>query len=602
MGIIQANSKLPPSSNKISTHNTKPPNCKPDVENIASWSNTLGPENTSLDNPSNCELEFKRRGIHIANLNIRHLKPKIDQMKILLDQSNSIDIFGLCETFLNESIDDSSVQINGYNFERKDRIQTSTNTSCKGGGILVYIAEHVNYVRRKDIESIETESVWLEIIVKNSKPFLLCSFYRPPSSNADWFEYFSKEIDHAQTISDEIYIAGDMNVDCKHGILSNPKWKHLVELHDLQQVINCPTRIIAHSETLIDHVYVSNTDKLSDISVPSIAISDHYPICFTRTSAKHSVKRQQHKTIQYRCYKKFSEQSFLNELSTALDQLVISDSDTNSNFENLNTIILKVLNNHAPLKNKRVKKETQPEWFNDDIKAAIKQRDFNHKLKNWNQYKHWRNKTNSLMQNAKRDFFSKSIVENKDCSYLWKHIKNLDNKSTASKLPDELIIDEEKLNDPTVIIEKLNCFFSTISEKMKSQQTETGPEFDWGKFKSHVESKVPENVQFQIPLMTLENLITSIRSLDPSKATGLDGITSKIVKLSAEVISPTLLRIINTSISSGNFPETLKIAKILPIHKWGAKNDPSNYRPISILSVISKLVEKTCNQTFIWLP
>ena len=62
--------------------------------------------------------------------------------------------------------------------------------------------------------------------------------------------------------------------------------------------------------------------------------------------------------------------------------------------------------------------------------------------------------------------------------------------------------------------------------------------------------------------------------------------------MSAEVISPTLLRIINNSISSGHFPETLKIAKILPIHKGGAKNDPSNYRPISILSVISKLIEK----------
>ena len=120
MGIIQANSKLPPSSNKISPHNTKPPNCKPYVENIASLSNTLGPENTSLDNPSNCELEFKRRDIHIANLNIRHLKPKIDQMKILLDQSNSIDIFGLCKTFSNESIEDSSVLINGYKIEPRN--------------------------------------------------------------------------------------------------------------------------------------------------------------------------------------------------------------------------------------------------------------------------------------------------------------------------------------------------------------------------------------------------------------------------------------------------------------------------------------------------
>ena len=88
------------------------------------------------------------------------------------------------------------------------------------------------------------------------------------------------------------------------------------------------------------------------------------------------------------------------------------------------------------------------------------------------------------------------------------------------------------------------------------------------------------------------NLITSIRSLDPSKATGLDGITPKVIKLSAEVIGPTLLRIINTSISTGHFPDNLKIAKILPIHKGGAKGDPSNYSPISILSVFSKLIEK----------
>ena len=143
--------------------------------------------------------------------------------------------------------------------------QTFANALGKGDGILVCISDHVNYVRRKDMESSDTESVWLEIKVKKSKPFLLCSFYRPPSSNADWFDYFSKEIVHAQTESDEIYITGDINVDCKNGILSNSKWKHLVKLHDLQQTIKCPTKITAHSETLFDHLYVSSTDKLSDI-------------------------------------------------------------------------------------------------------------------------------------------------------------------------------------------------------------------------------------------------------------------------------------------------------------------------------------------------
>ena len=79
-------------------------------------------------------MEFKRRGIHIANLNIRHLKPKIDQMKILLDQSNSVDIFALCETFLHDSIDNSLVQINGYNFEIKYRNKTNSNPLGKWVG------------------------------------------------------------------------------------------------------------------------------------------------------------------------------------------------------------------------------------------------------------------------------------------------------------------------------------------------------------------------------------------------------------------------------------------------------------------------------------
>ena len=94
---------------------------------------------------SKCEFEFKRRGIHIANLNIRHLKPKVDNMKVLLDQDCSIDIFGLCETFLNDSIDNEQIHIHGFKFERKDRLNTVAHPSGKGGGILTYVAEHIDY-------------------------------------------------------------------------------------------------------------------------------------------------------------------------------------------------------------------------------------------------------------------------------------------------------------------------------------------------------------------------------------------------------------------------------------------------------------------------
>ena len=363
------------------------------------------PVNSQSNSSNNCAFEFKRRGTHIANLNIRHLKPKVDNMKILLNQANSIDIFGLCETFLNETVDNDQVHINGFKFERKDRPNTVAHPSGKGGGILIYIAEHIDYSRHKEIESSDIESVWIEVHIKNSKSFLVCSVYRPPSSNIEWCESFSKEIEKALTLNDEIYIMGDINYDCKDGIYSNATWKNTVELHDLQQVIQSATRITAHSETTIDHLYVSNTDKLSDISVPYISLSDHYPIGFTRTTSKNTIKRHEYQTIRYRCYKKFNEDDFLKELANSLNALSISQTESNKNFDNLSKIILNILNKHAPFKSKRVKREKQPDWINEEIKEACRKKDMNHKLKNWNQYKFWRNKRNSHIRNAKKISF-----------------------------------------------------------------------------------------------------------------------------------------------------------------------------------------------------
>ena len=107
-----------------------------------------------------------------------------------------------------------------------------------------------------------------------------------------------------------------------------------------------------------------------------------------------------------------------------------------------------------------------------------------------------------------------------------------------------------------------------------------------------MESKIPQNVTFKIPLMKENDLLSIINSLDPNKATGIDGISAKLLKKAVHVICPSLLEIINISISTGVFPDTLKVAKVNPIYKSGPKDDPANYRPISILSVLSKIIEK----------
>ena len=92
--------------------------------------------------------------------------------------------------------------------------------------------------------------------------------------------------------------------------------------------------------------------------------------------------------------------------------------------------------------------------------------------------------------------------------------------------------------------------------------------------------------------MNLTELIFSIKSLDPTKATGLDGISPSVFKSSTEIVSPILLKLIIIRIITGHFPDSLKLAKLQPIYKGGDKDDPSNYRPISVLPVVSYIIEK----------
>ena len=110
--------------------------------------------------------------------------------------------------------------------------------------------------------------------------------------------------------------------------------------------------------------------------------------------------------------------------------------------------------------------------------------------------------------------------------------------------------------------------------------------------KKFVDSKVDNNVSFSIPEINIAFVRKYILNLDISKSTGLDYIGPRILKLSCDIISPSITFLIDKSLSLGIFPNAWKTANIIPIHKTGPKEDVNNYRPISILPTVSKIMEK----------
>ena len=115
------------------------------------------------------------QGLHVANINICHLKPKLDEIKILLNSASNLDLLGMCETFLDENTGDNILHMDGFNFERKDRsvLRDDSLSTKRGGGVVVYIADYIRYKRRTDLDPADIESIWLEINLKILNRFLL---------------------------------------------------------------------------------------------------------------------------------------------------------------------------------------------------------------------------------------------------------------------------------------------------------------------------------------------------------------------------------------------------------------------------------------------
>ena len=188
---------------------------------------------------------------------------------------------------------------------------------------------------------------------------------------------------------------GDFNIDYK--IRSNAKWLNLIQLFDLTQIVKDLTRVTETSSTIIDHVYTTNVENIKECFVPTYAVSDHFPVCFTR-KINSKIHKNEYITTSYRCFKTFDETSFLADLNYGINSFEPSGLTVDDDFLALQSIIIKHLDNHAPVKVRRVKTKRLPDWYTPDIGQVRIIRDRYKRLKEWTEYKRYRNKKRNLQR------------------------------------------------------------------------------------------------------------------------------------------------------------------------------------------------------------
>ena len=430
------------------------------------------------------DLQFSSKGLHFCNLNIRYLVPKLDELRLAMATERCPDILGVCETFLEPNISDSQVIIDGYSILRKDRSDTQNKS---GGGLVLYHRNTLNCRRRPELEASNIETLWSELTLPNSRPFLICTVYRPPSAKSEWIELFEKELSVAQTTGLEIILMGDFNIDYSPRV--NQKWHRMVQLFDLSQLVKEPTRITESTATIIDHVYSTHPEHITECFISHFSISDHFPVCFSR-KINCKISKNDHITTTYRCFKHFDESRFLTDLEIEFSNFSADSSDIDLDFFTWHQLIMKHLDNHAPVKTKRVKQKRLPQWFTPEITHIQRLRDNSKRLKQWSDFKKYRNKARQLISSAKRKYFSDAISNNKDSKFIWQHLRsvNANKKTSSNNFPEELIVNDEKITSSEDIAAKFNHFFTSIADFLNKHQDES-PELDTNRLRQFVNEK-----------------------------------------------------------------------------------------------------------------
>lgn len=256
------------------------------------------------------------------------------------------------------------------------------------------------------------------------------------------------------------------------------------------------------------------------------------------------------------------------------------------------TIFLALFNKYFPLiiKHLRADHYNKP-YITPEIKQMIREKNIlarrcaEKPITFGGEYRRVRNQVTQTIRNAKGNYYKRKLEEGAGNSKkVWKVINSVLGKHKNKQLNDNFIHNNNEINDPQIIADQFNSYFINVGKNLAENIEDSNISFN-----SYLHNR--QESTFTMSPITSDELISTVNNLRDSSP-GCDGVPMNILRSVVPLLSPVLLHLCNKSFSTGVFPDQLKIAKVLPIHKSGDKRLFNNHRPISVLPAISKILEK----------
>lgn len=513
--------------------------------------------------------------LKVAHVNAQSLFCHIDEFRTIF-QSSDVDIVLVSESWLKPNLNDKSIELFGYNIYRNDRLHRG------GGGVAVYVKSHFQSVllfSSDTTRAARPEYMFLDICV-NKTHFLICVCYRAPGIG--FLAEFERDLVSLLPRYGHVVVMGDFNSD----LLGPPTYdqRSLTSMFYSCGMTVLPLQATHHTataDTLLDLIVVSDPALIAHHGqFPAPGLSKH-DLIFCIYKLKQPKPGPQF--IKYRDFKNLNHNALLHDAFNMSWHEITQAPDVDTMINKFNLYMTNLYNKHCPIVSKRISKPPAP-WLTDYIRQLQRQRDSAfRKAKrtkvqlDWASYKRLRNYTQQQIRNSKARFYYQSFAQKQSTKVLWTKLKNLGiGKSVkSSQVPFSL--------------NSVNKFFVNIPVDATGARD----------FVAELESSplhIPAN-KFSFSPVNDSDVYKSIMRMT-SNAVGADDISISFVKETLPVTLPVITLIFNKSLSTNCFPSVWKSALVRPLQKTSSPNTLSDYRPISILSALSKCLERLVQHQF----